>query len=111
MSIWTCVLGWFRFTVPDSTADEVMSRIGGEWIKDKKGFLGYRQGWLSRGPAGGLGRIGTGPAGLLVKCMWISPKSSSVTGPIKNFTTWRRGCLKRKGILGGSMWPSMTATA
>ena len=60
MSIWTCVLGWFRFTVPDSTADEVMSRIGGEWIKDKKGFLGYRQGWLSRGNAGGLGRIGTG---------------------------------------------------
>jgi hypothetical protein len=30
MSIWTCVLGWFRFTVPDSTADEVMSQIGGE---------------------------------------------------------------------------------
>ena len=60
MSIWTCALGWFRFTVPDSTADEVMSRVGGEWIKDKKGFLGYRQGWLSRGPAGGLGRIGTG---------------------------------------------------
>ena len=60
MNIWTCVLGWFRFTVPDSTADEVMSRIGGEWIKDKKGFLGYRQGWLSRGPGGGLGRIGTG---------------------------------------------------
>ena len=54
MSIWTCVLGWFRFTVPDSTADEVMSRIGGEWIKDKKGFLGYRQGWLSRGNAGGI---------------------------------------------------------
>ena len=53
MSIWTCVLGWFRFTVPNSTAEEVMSNIGGEWIKDKKGFLGYRQGWLSRGPAGG----------------------------------------------------------
>ncbi len=38
MSIWTCALGWFRFTVPNSTADEVMSRVGGEWIKDKKGF-------------------------------------------------------------------------
>jgi phage replication initiation protein len=60
MSIWTCALGWFRFTVPDSTTDEVMSRVGGEWIKDKKGFLGYSQGWLSRGNAGGLGRIGTG---------------------------------------------------
>jgi phage replication initiation protein len=59
MSAWTCSLGWFRFTVSDSTADEVMARVGGEWIKDKKGFLGYRQGWLSRGHAGGLGRIGT----------------------------------------------------
>ena len=56
---WTCSLGWFRFTVSDSTADEVIARVGGEWIKDKKGFLGYRQGWLSRGHAGGLGRIGT----------------------------------------------------
>jgi len=60
MNIWTCVLGWLRFTVPDSTADEVIARVGGEWIKDKKGFLGYRQGWLSRGNSGGLGRIGTG---------------------------------------------------
>ncbi len=59
MSAWTCSLGWFRFTVSDSTADEVIARVGGEWIKDKKGFLGYRQGWLSRGHAGGLGRIGT----------------------------------------------------
>src|SRR6185295_15547940 len=59
MSAWTCVLGWFRFTVSDSTAEEVIARVGGEWIKDKKGFLGYRQGWLSRGHAGGLGRIGT----------------------------------------------------
>ena len=60
MSVWTCVLGWFRFTVPDSSAEEMIARVGGEWIKDKKGFLGYRQGWLSRGNTGGLGRIGTG---------------------------------------------------
>ena len=59
MSVWTCVLGWFRFTVPDSSAEEMIARVGGEWIKDKKGFLGYRQGWLSRGGSGGLGRIGT----------------------------------------------------
>jgi hypothetical protein len=38
------LLGWFRFTVPESTADEVIAQVGGEWIKDKKGFLGYRQG-------------------------------------------------------------------
>ena len=29
-------LGWFRFTVSDSTADEVIARVGGEWIKDKR---------------------------------------------------------------------------
>ena len=45
--------------MPDSSAEEVIARVGGEWIKDKKGFLGYRQGWLSRGGCGGLGRIGT----------------------------------------------------
>jgi hypothetical protein len=43
MSAWTCSLGWFRFTVSDSTADEVIARVGGDWIKDNKGFLGYRQ--------------------------------------------------------------------
>lgn len=59
MSVWTCSLGWFRFTVPDSTVEDVKARIGGEWIKDKKGFQGYSQGWLSRGGCGGLGRIGT----------------------------------------------------
>ena len=45
MSAWTCLLGWFRFTVPDSTVEDVKARVGGEWIKDKKGFLGYREGW------------------------------------------------------------------
>jgi hypothetical protein len=30
MSAWTCVLGWFRFTVSDSTADEVIARVGGD---------------------------------------------------------------------------------
>jgi len=53
MSAWTCSLGWFRFTVPDSSADEVIARVGGEWIKDKKGSLGYTQGWLSRGGVAG----------------------------------------------------------
>ena len=38
MSLWTCVIGWFRFTVPDATVDEIIALIGGEWIKDQKGF-------------------------------------------------------------------------
>jgi len=48
MSSWTCSLGWFRFTVSDSTADEVIARVGGEWIKDTKGFLGYRPAYESQ---------------------------------------------------------------
>jgi putative DNA relaxase len=57
---WTCCLGWFRFTVPDANAHDVMTRVGGEWIADEKGFLGYAQAWICRGTTGGLGRIGTG---------------------------------------------------
>jgi DNA relaxase NicK len=60
MSLWTCVIGWFRFTVPDATVEDIMSLIEGDWIKDQKGFQGYAQAWLSRGNSGGLGRIGTG---------------------------------------------------
>lgn len=57
---WTCALGWLRFTVPISTAQEVMMLVGGDWIQDRKGFQGYSQGWFSRGTSGGFGRIGTG---------------------------------------------------
>jgi DNA relaxase NicK len=60
MSLWTCVIGWFRFTVPEATVEEIMALVGGDWIKDSKGFQGYAQAWLSRGTTGGLGRIGTG---------------------------------------------------
>jgi DNA relaxase NicK len=60
MSGWTCCIGWVRFTVPDCTVDEILALVGGDWIKDQKGFQGYTESWLSRGHAGGLGRIGTG---------------------------------------------------
>lgn len=59
MSGWTCLIGWFRFTVPNATADEIIRLIGGDWIQDQKDFHGYTQSWLSRGNAGGLGRIGS----------------------------------------------------
>ena len=57
---WTCSLGWLRFTVPDANTDEVMKLVGGDWIPDEKGFRGYSLGWICRGTAGGLGRIGAG---------------------------------------------------
>lgn len=60
MSAWTLSISWLRFTVPQATVHEVLTLVGGEWIQDQKGFLGYAQGWICRGPAGGLGRIGTG---------------------------------------------------
>lgn len=60
MSSWTLSISWLRFTVPQGIVDEIIRLIGGDWIQDQKGFLGYAQGWLCRGPAGGLGRIGTG---------------------------------------------------
>lgn len=60
MSSWTLSISWLRFTVPQAVVDEIIRLIGGDWIQDQKGFLGYAQGWLCRGPAGGLGRIGTG---------------------------------------------------
>jgi hypothetical protein len=37
-----------------------MTLVGGDWIADEKGFRGYALGWICRGHAGGLGRIGTG---------------------------------------------------
>ena len=60
MSEWSCCLGWLRFTVPNATADEVMKLVGGEWIRDDKGFQGYARAWIRRGETGGFGRLGTG---------------------------------------------------
>ncbi|WP_172834419.1 replication initiation factor domain-containing protein [Nitrospira japonica] len=57
---WTCSLGWLRFTVPNASVEETMRLVGGDWVPDEKGFLGYGRGWMCRGSAGGLGRIGSG---------------------------------------------------
>ena len=57
---WTCSLGWLRFTVPNGSAEEAMTLVGGDWVADEKGFLGYSRSWICRGHEGGLGRLGTG---------------------------------------------------
>ena len=57
---WTCSFGWLRFTVPNGSAEEAMTLVGGDWVADEKGFLGYGRSWICRGHDGGLGRIGTG---------------------------------------------------
>jgi len=56
---WTCSLGWVRFTVPQATAEEAMTLVGGDWVADEKGFQGYGRSWICRGQTGGYGRIGT----------------------------------------------------
>ena len=55
---WLITVAWLRFTVPSSTVTEMIGLVGGDWMKDKKGFQGYTEGWISRGSGGGLGRIG-----------------------------------------------------
>ena len=59
---WTCSFGWLRLTVPNGSAEEAMNLVGGDWVADEKGFLGYGRSWICRGHEGGLGRIGTGVA-------------------------------------------------
>src|SRR5262245_2030888 len=59
MTGWTCCLGWLRFTVPNASAEEAMTIVGGDWIADEKGFQGYSRSWICREHDGGLGRIGT----------------------------------------------------
>lgn len=60
MSVWTFCIGWLRFTVPFALVEEIKTLISGDWIQDQKGFQGYRETWICRGHAGGLGRIATG---------------------------------------------------
>jgi len=55
-------ISWLRFTVPSSTVEEILSVIGGDWMKAKKGFQGYSEAWMSTGSGGGLGRIGAKPS-------------------------------------------------
>lgn len=61
MSSWEMSIGWLRFTVPSSTV-EILKRVLGEgdWIRDEKGYEGYREVWICRGNDSGYGRIATG---------------------------------------------------
>jgi phage replication initiation protein len=61
MSSWSMSIGWLRFTVPSSTV-EILKRVLGEgdWIRDEKGYEGYREVWICRGNDSGYGRIATG---------------------------------------------------
>ncbi|MDH4080646.1 MAG: replication initiation factor domain-containing protein [Nitrospira sp.] len=61
MSSWSMSIGWLRFTVPCSTV-EILKRVLGEgdWIRDEKGYEGYREVWICRGNDSGYGRIATG---------------------------------------------------
>lgn len=61
MSSWMMSIGWLRFTVPTSTVEILKKVLGeGDWIRDEKGYEGYREVWICRGNDSGFGRIATG---------------------------------------------------
>jgi phage replication initiation protein len=61
MSSWLFSIGWLRFTVPTSTVEILKTVLGeGDWIRDEKGYEGYREVWCCRGNDSGYGRIATG---------------------------------------------------
>lgn len=61
MSSWSMSIGWLRFTVPSSTVETLKRVLGeGDWIRDEKGYEGYREVWICRGNDSGFGRIATG---------------------------------------------------
>src|SRR4051794_7454036 len=60
MSGWTLCIGWLRFTVPTSTVEILKTLLGGDWLRDEKGYEGYREVWICRGNDSGFGRIATG---------------------------------------------------
>jgi len=61
MSSWLFSIGWLRFTVPTSTVEIIKTVLAeGDWIRDEKGYEGYREVWFCRGNDSGYGRIATG---------------------------------------------------
>ncbi|MBX3234803.1 MAG: replication initiation factor domain-containing protein [Nitrospiraceae bacterium] len=53
-------IDWLSFTVPDMALDEVLIKLGGDWIDSEKGFRGYPVAKLMTQGKGGVGKLGTG---------------------------------------------------
>ncbi len=58
--VFTLTIDWLAFTLPEASAPDVMSHIGGEWTRGKAGFRGYPLSWILTDPSRGVGLLGTG---------------------------------------------------
>jgi phage replication initiation protein len=56
----TLTIDWLSFTLPTGTVKATLEVLEGEWIKDKGGFRGYPQCWMTVGSDRGVGKLGTG---------------------------------------------------
>ena len=45
--IFTVILDWLAFTVPQATIDEIGELLGGEWFEAATGFRGYPICWMT----------------------------------------------------------------
>ena len=59
-SPFSLTIDWLSFTLPSATVKETMTVLEGDWIKDKGGFRGYPQCWMTVASDRGVGKLGTG---------------------------------------------------
>jgi len=58
--IFTALIDWLAFTVPQATVEELGPLIGGDWFETTTGFRGYPTCWLTNHGRHGVGKLGTG---------------------------------------------------
>ena len=56
----TLTIDWLAFTLPESSPQEVLRVLGGDWVRGKAGFRGYPISWITSEGARGVGKLGTG---------------------------------------------------
>jgi phage replication initiation protein len=56
----TLTIDWLAFTLPESSAQEVIRVLGGDWVRGKAGFRGYPVSWITAEGTRGVGKLGTG---------------------------------------------------
>lgn len=59
-SPFSLTIDWLSFTLPSGTVKETMGILEGEWIRNKGGFRGYPQCWMTAASDRGVGKLGTG---------------------------------------------------
>jgi DNA relaxase NicK len=85
--IFTVILDWLAFTVPQATVDEIGELLGGEWFETSTGFRGYPTCWLTTQGRHGVGKLGTGAP--------RSPKEVHVDLSGGMVSTWEEAKIRR----------------